>query len=161
MIKLRYPLMAMLLAFGSLAVASQDPAQSHAEHHPEAQAAPPATPTQGREVMEKCRQMMAQQDETMKRMQARMNTSSEAGDKKLEALLAEVNKASGNDKIEALTKVVAEIAAQRKAMQVQMMQMHQEMMSNMMERMQNSAACPMIQGMTQGANPSSNPQPQK
>ena len=136
-----------LMTGGSFLMAAQDP-QSHSEHHPQGEPAQAEKPTEQSDMMARCRQMMSQRSEMMQRM--------EAMDKKLEDLLAEMNRAKGNLKVDAVAKVVNEMAVQRKQMRQSMMQMSggmmAHMMEHMMEHMQNGSAamCPMMKEMMQG-----------
>lgn len=127
----------------------QNDSQAHAEHHPEAEAPKPAQPSaQAKDMMASCMEMMSQRDAMMKRM--------EAMDKKLDDLVIQMNQAKGNQKIDAVAKTVTEMAAQRKQMRGEMMQMQDGMMSHMMQHMQSgsTAMCPMMKGtMMNSAEP--------
>ena len=127
-----------LIAGGGFVVAAQDNPQSHSEHHPEAQAEKPA---QQSDMMARCQQMMAQRDAMTQRMQAM--------DTKLDGMVAEMNKATGSQKVDAMAKVVGEMVEQRKQMRQTMMQMNEQMMSHMMQHMRDGsmAMCPMMKGM--------------
>jgi formate dehydrogenase maturation protein FdhE len=117
-----------LMASGGFVLSAQDPPQS---------------PAEDRDMMARCQQMMSQRGEMRQRM--------EAMDKKLDALVAEMNQTKGGGKVDAIVKVVNEMAAQRKDMR-QMMLTNDGMMSHMMEHMQagSAAMCPMMQEMMQG-----------
>lgn len=130
-------LILILMAGGSFAVAQNNP-QSHSEHQAQAQGGKPAA--QG-DMMARCQQMMSERQGMMQRMQAM--------DKKLDDLLADMNKATDSRKVDAVAKVVTEMAAQRKQMRQDMMQMSDGMMSHMMEHMKSGSAamCPMMKGM--------------
>ena len=132
-----------LMTGGSFLMASQDP-QSHSEHHPQGEPAQAEKPTEQSDMMARCQQMMSKRSEMMQR--------TEAMDKKLDDLLAEMNRAKGNLKVDAVAKAVNEMAVQRKQMRQDMMQMQEGMMSHMMEHMQNgsSGMCPMMKEMMQG-----------
>jgi hypothetical protein len=101
-------LLLVIFVFGSaFAAHGQDVAESHA-HHQE-QALPEAHPhgSAGEsDMMEHCQQMMAQRKEILQRI--------EASDNKLADLLVQLNKAKGNRRIDALVKIVNELAAERK-----------------------------------------------
>ena len=132
-----------LMTGGSFLMAAQYP-QSHSEHHPQGEPAQAEKPTEQSDMMARCQQMMSERSEMMRR--------TEAMDKKLDDLLAEMNRAKGNLKVDAVAKVVSEMAVQRKQMRQDMMQMQESMMSHMMEHMQNGSAsmCPMMKEMMQG-----------
>ena len=97
----------LLVLTGLLAVAG---ASGHAQ-------TPPAAP--------KTSAMMAGQQQMMASMQA--------GDRKLDDLLAQLNAARGNDRLDKLVAVVNALAAERKGMR-EMMAMHGTMMGTMMNR---------------------------
>ncbi len=61
-------------------------------------------------------------------------------DKKLEGLIAKMNAAKGNEKVDAMAAVINELVAQRKSMQQMMMTNQPMMMKSMMD-------CPMMQNM--------------
>lgn len=126
-----------LIAAGDLAAAQHNP-QSHSEHQTQAQ--PGKTGAQG-DMMARCQQMLSERQGMMQRMQAM--------DKNLDDLIADMNKATGSRKVDAVAMVVTEMAAQRKQMHQEMMRMNEGMMSHMMEHMQNGSAamCPMMKGM--------------
>ena len=88
----------------------------------------------------KCKGMMAQHEKMMAEMKA--------ADQRLDELVAKMNQASGQAKMDATAATVTEIVAQRKTMRDRMMQMHQQMMSHMGEHMQagaqSMAMCPMM-----------------
>lgn len=121
--------------------APQNDPQAHAEHHPEGEApkAEAPKPAPAKDMMASCMEMMSQRESMMKQM--------DAMDKKLDELVAQMNQAKGNQKIDALAKAVTEMAAQRKQMRQETMKMEDGMMAHMMEHMQNgSAMCPMMKG---------------
>ncbi|HET9833865.1 MAG TPA: hypothetical protein VFP91_19215 [Vicinamibacterales bacterium] len=64
--------------------------------------------------------------------QHQMMMSMQASDKKLDDLIAQLNAAKGNDRIDKLVAVVNELVAERKQM-ANMMSMHGGMMQHMME----------------------------
>ena len=88
----------------------------------------------------KCKAMMAEHEKMMADMKA--------ADGRLDDLVARMNSASGQAKVDATAAAVTEIVAQRKTMRDRMMQMHQGMMAHMMEHMQagpqSLAMCPMM-----------------
>src|SRR5436189_2571592 len=65
--------------------------------------------------------------------QQNMMMSMQASDKKLDDLVAKLNAAKGNDRIDSLVAVVNELIAERKQM-TGMMAMHGEMMHMMMQK---------------------------
>ena len=70
---------------------------------------------------------------TMMADQHKMMTSMQASNKKLDDLIAQLNAAKGNDRIDKLVAVVNELAAERKQM-TSMMSMHGGMMQQMMSK---------------------------
>ena len=114
-----------------------------------AQAAPahqhPATaqakPASGMDA--KCQAMMAEHEKMM--------AQTKAADVRLDSLVAAMNAATGQPKVDATAAVVTEMVAQRKAMRDGMMTMESDMMSHMMEHMQEGkdsmAMCPMMKMM--------------
>lgn len=91
----------------------------------------------------KCQAMMAQHEKMM--------TEMKAADQRLGELVARMNSASGQAKVDATAAVVAELVSQRKSMHEPMMTMQHGMAGHMMEHMQagadSMAACPMMKGM--------------
>jgi hypothetical protein len=65
--------------------------------------------------------------------QQKMMMSMQATDKKLDDLVAQLNAAKGNDRIDKLVAVVNELVAERKQM-ANMMSMHGGMMQHMMQK---------------------------
>lgn len=130
-------LMIFAVALGVGAAGAQQPPkpQSHEQH------ADTAKTEQG--MMAKCQAMMAEHDKMMADMKA--------ADQRLDALVAKMNAASGQQKTDATAAVVSEIVAQRKTMHASMMKMHDGMMKHTMEHMQagteSMAMCPMMKGM--------------
>lgn len=128
---------AILLQTGIDAGALQDPKHEHQ----------PVTAAQGADISAKCQTMMAAHERMMADMQA--------ADQRLDALVAKMNAASGQEKVDAVAAVVSEMVAQRKTIRDTMMKMHEGMMSHMMEHMQagkeSMAMCPMMRtgGMKQ------------
>ena len=92
------------------------------------------------DIAAKCKAMMADRQKMMEEMKA--------ADQRLDELLAKMNSASGQAKVDATAAAVTELAAQRKAMRDRMTQMHQGMMTHMGEHMQagpqSMAMCPMM-----------------
>jgi hypothetical protein len=100
----------------------------------------------GGKMMEECKAMMAKH-EGMKAEMASL-------DAKLDSLLAAMNAAKGNKKVDATAAVINELATQRKAMRDHMMAMGPQMMQHMMHHahmgmmegmMKSMSSCPMMQ----------------
>ena len=100
----------------------------------------------GGKMMEECKAMMAKH-EGMKAEMASM-------DARLDSLLAAMNAAKGNHKVDATAAVINELATQRKAMRDHMMAMGPQMMQHMMHHahmgmmegmMKSMSGCPMMQ----------------
>jgi len=115
----------------------------------QAPASPPSMPMMGGKMMEECKAMMAKH-EGMKAEMASL-------DAKLDSLLAAMNAAKGNKKVDATAAVINELAAQRKAMRDHMMAMGPQMMQHMMHHahmgmmegmMKPMSSCPMMQPAT-------------
>ena len=70
---------------------------------------------------------------SMMASQQHMMMSMQASDKKLDDLVAQLNAAKGNDRIDKLVAVVNELVAERKQM-TSMMSMHGGMMQHMMNK---------------------------
>jgi hypothetical protein len=108
----------------------------HQHQHPGATAQ--AKP--GSAMADKCKAMMAEHE----KMMADMN----AADQRLDGLVATMNSATGQAKVDATAAVVSELVAQRKAMRDRMMSAEHGMMGHMMEHMQagkeSMAMCPMM-----------------
>lgn len=64
----------------------------------------------------------------MMKMHERMMAEMKAGNDRLDAMLTQMNAASGNARVDAIAAVVTELAGQHKAMHERMGQMHQQMM---------------------------------
>lgn len=100
-------------------------------------------------VSQQCQEMMAMHE----KMMSEMNASQE----KLDKLMADMEAAQGDAKVQAMEAVVEELVAQRKAMTSRMRSMQPRMMGHMMQHMhqamqQNeepSEACPMMKQMMQ------------
>jgi hypothetical protein len=137
---------AMLAGAGLLWAQTSTPpvAQEHAGHHamtePEA-AAPPASGS----MMDECKAMMEKHRAAMGEM--------EEMDAALDALVAKMNAARGDDKVAATAAAVTELVAQRRTMVARMQSMHPMMMQHMMKHMRSGmmegsmesmAACPMM-----------------
>ena len=86
-------------------------------------------------MMQQCKAMMA----NMKDMRAKLGVM----DSSVDALLTEMNAATGAKKIDAMAAVINELVSQRKTMRGMMMEMQPKMMAHMMRHMQ--------MGMMQGA----------
>ncbi len=99
---------------------------------------PPAKPAA--DMSAGCKAMMAEQEKMM--------ADTKAADARLDALVTQMNAASGQAKADAAAAAVTEIVAQRKMMRDGMMGMHKGMMGHMMEHMQSGsqsmAMCPMM-----------------
>lgn len=100
-----------------------------------------ATPQSG--MAAKCQAMMAEHDKMM--------AETKAADLRLGGLVARMNAATGQPKIDATAAVVSEMVAQRKFMHDGMMKMQPGMMAHMMDHMQEGkdsmAMCPMMKMM--------------
>lgn len=125
------------LILGSLLVlgpAANARAQQPEHQHQQTPAKPSA------DMSAKCKAMMVEHEKMMAEMKA--------ADQRLDDLVAKMNSASGQAKVDATAAAVTEIVAQRKTMHDRMMQMHQGTMSHMMEHMQagpqSMAMCPMM-----------------
>ena len=95
------------------------------------------TPAAEKPAMMDCAAMMQQRDEMQKHMGEM--------DAKLQALVADMNKAKGSAKVDKTAAVVTELVAQRSMMQKQMMEMQPKMMSHMTQHMQSG----MMKGMAE------------
>jgi hypothetical protein len=95
----------------------------------------------------KCQAIKAEHDKIVADMTA--------ADQRLDDLVAKMNAASGQAKVDATAAVVTELVTQRKTMRDRMMKMQDGMMGHMMEHMQagkeSLATCPMMRmgGMKQ------------
>jgi vancomycin resistance protein YoaR len=100
------------------------PAAVHAqtEHAHDSQASPPSSPTQASPTG--MAEMMKMHEQHMAEMKA--------ADARLDELVREMNSATGEAKISALTQVVTELVRQQKAMHDQMGTMGRQMMMQMM-----------------------------
>ncbi len=81
-------------------------------------------------------------EESMMAMRTKMHEKMEMMDQGLDALVAEMNAASGAQKVEAVAAVVSELVAQRKSMRGMMMHMSAGKMHDMKSSM---GSCPMMQ----------------
>jgi peptidoglycan hydrolase CwlO-like protein len=79
------------------------------------------------DMSSKCQAMKAEHDKVVADMTA--------ADQRLDDLVAKMNAASGQAKVDATAAVVTEIVAQRKTMRDRMMKMQDGMMGHMMEHM--------------------------
>jgi hypothetical protein len=97
----------------------------------------------GRDMDEACREMMAHHQEMMEQMTQM--------DGRLDQLVADMNAAQGQARVDAIAAVVSEMVVQRRTMRDRMMTMHQRMMGHMMEHMgeghDSMSACPMMKMM--------------
>lgn len=127
--------MILVVLLGVSAAGAQPPTPQAHDQHADAKA------QQG--MVAKCQAMMAEHDKMMADMKA--------ADQRLDALVAKMNAASGQQKTDATAAVVSEIVTQRKTMHAGMMKMHDGMMKHAMEHMQagpqSMAMCPMMKGM--------------
>lgn len=105
-------------------------------------------------AMMDCAAMM-QQHESMQKHMAEM-------DAKVQALVADMNKAKGSAKVDKTAAVVTELVAQRSMMQKHMAEMMPRMMSHMTQHVQGGmmkgmgdsmAGCPMMQGADKASSP--------
>ena len=91
----------------------------------------------------KCQAMMAEPDKVM--------AETKAADVRIDGLVARMNAATGQPKIDATAAVVSEMVAQRKTMHDRRMKLQPAMMAHMMEHMQEGkdsmAMCPMMKVM--------------
>lgn len=101
----------------------------------------------------KMEDMMAE-DRTMMAKRQKMMSEIDAADAKLDDLMAAMSAARGDDRIDAMAKVITELVAHQRLMRHEMMSMGPEMMSHMKAHMkagtvpgmENSMArCPMMQ----------------
>lgn len=130
----------MILVFGAaFLLAPALSAQMHAGEKP---------------AMMDCGAMM-QQHESMQKHMAEM-------DAKVQALVADMNKARGSAKVDKTAAVVTELVAQRSMMQKHMTEMMPKMMSHMTQHMQSGmmksmsdsmSGCPMMKGDDQTPAP--------
>ena len=98
-------------------------------------------------MMEMCKQMMAKKQEVMARMKEM--------DEILKKELAEMNAATGDEKIRAMANVISTMANQRIEMHEMAMNLHESMMGHMGQHMQSMggqgmSGCPMMQMMMHG-----------
>ena len=111
----------------------------------------------GAPMMEKCQAMMADREQVMSEMRA--------ANAKLDELVAAMNAAKGEAKVEALARVVTEMAEHRKNAMGKMTAMQPEMMQHMMEHMrqgmmegnEKAMECPMMKGRME--SPKKDPAP--
>ena len=85
-------------------------------------------------------------------MMQQMASTNKAQDAKLKALMATMDRASGDRKMTAMSAVINELVAQRSSRQTMMSQMQPQMMGHMMEHMQSGdkssmMQCPMMGSM--------------
>ncbi|MFA6957192.1 MAG: hypothetical protein WC538_15085 [Thermoanaerobaculia bacterium] len=112
------------------------------------------TPEAKEPAMPDCAAMMQQHD-AMKAHMAEMNA-------RLDAMVAEMNKAKGSAKVDKTAAVVTELVAQRSMMQKEMMEMQPKMMEHMMSHMKRGmmtgmansvSGCPMMKDSDKGSTP--------
>jgi len=128
------PLAALLVA--SPGLRGQTPAESHGQQHTQMK--------EGSQMMDDCHAVMADRE----RMMSEMRSS----DAKLDELIAGMNAARGDAKVQALASVVTEMAEQRKRTMSNMMSMQPRMMQHMMQHMrmgmmegnEQAMECPMM-----------------
>lgn len=135
------------------AAAGQEPDEAHAEHHPdETQAQVDPETAESPDMMARCRQMMAERQGMMERMRET--------ETRLNGLLAEMNAAEGEQKMDRMAEVVNELVVKLSPIPGEMMRMQQGMMSQMSQNMRSGEGmCPMMEmlemtgtmGMTGGA----------
>ncbi len=120
----------LMLGGGALTLAQQS---THDQHK--------AAAAQKAPSMAMCKQMMADKEKSMAHMKAM--------DTKLDGLVAQMDNATGESKVDAIAAVVKELASQRKSMRSMMEGMHMKMMGHMTQHMQSGkmGACPMMKDM--------------
>lgn len=118
------PLAALLIA--SPGLRAQAPAESHGQQHTQMK--------EGSQMMDDCHAVMADRERMMSEMRS--------ADVKLDELIAAMNAAQGDAKVQALARVVTEMTEQRKKTMSNMMSMQPRMMQHMMQHMR--------QGMMEG-----------
>lgn len=79
----------------------------------------------------------------MMAMHRKMQAEMQSMDERLDALVADMEAAEGDDKVDAIAAVVSELISQRKGMHTMMMEMRPRMMHQMMQQM----ASGMMHGM--------------
>ena len=131
----------ILFAAATLAAVAVPQAQqpTNPPHQHPAETAKP----QKSDMMAKCKAMMANHDKMMAEVKA--------ADERLDGLVAKMNAASGQAKVDATAAAVSEVVTQRKSMRESMMKMQHEAMGHMMEHSQagkeSMAMCPMMKDM--------------
>jgi hypothetical protein len=112
------------------------------------------TPEANEPAMPDCAAMMQQHDA----MQAHMTEMNA----RLDAMVAEMNKAKGAAKVDKMAAVLTELVAQRSMMQKEMMEMQPKMMEHMMSHMKRGmmmgmassvSGCPMMKDAGTGSTP--------
>jgi hypothetical protein len=118
----------------ALSVVVSAGAQNPQHQHQQTPAKPSA------DMSARCKAMMGEHEKMMAEIKA--------ADQRLNELVAKMNQASGQAKVDAVATTVTELVAQRTTMRNRMMQMHQGMMSHMGQHMQagaqSVAMCPMM-----------------
>ncbi|MCI0486589.1 MAG: hypothetical protein L0229_08310 [Blastocatellia bacterium] len=106
-------------------------------------------PMMGGKMMERCQAMMEQS----RKMQAEMKAMHDELDK----LVAEMNNAPENKKVDAMAAVISKMVEQRRAMHEKMQGMHMRMTEHMMEHMKmgkdSMSECPMMKGTMEMKKP--------
>jgi len=123
-------------------------AQMTPEMHSAPKAGQAKTGMTADEMMTKCKAMMAEREGMMTHMKAM--------DATVDQLVAAMNAADRDHKVEAMSAVIGELVAQRKAMREMSGKMDGQMMKHMMEHMRSGtmasmADCPMMKEMTAAA----------
>lgn len=103
---------------------------------------PSAEPVEGK-IMERCQEIKEQQQKMMAEMKAQ--------DAELTALVAKMNRASKDRKLDLLADIVTQMVQQQRVMNVQKAKLEQEMMKHIMQHLQmgkeSVSQCPMLTGM--------------
>jgi hypothetical protein len=111
-----------------------------------------AEPAEGKmmmnnEMMERCQDIKEQKQKMMAEMKAQ--------DAELTALVAKMNRASKDQKLDLLADIVSHLVEQQAVMNVQKAKLEAEMMKHMMQHLQmgkeSVSQCPMLKGMEEKA----------
>lgn len=149
------------------------------------QQSPPAKPMHGQEGMQAMQGMqpregmegmkseqprdqesMAAQCQAMMARHQSMMAELQAAQQRLDDLAAQMDAASGAEKVDAMAAVVKELVKQQRLRQTEMMEMHPQMMHHAMEHMRamgesggmgSMMDCPMMQGTSASPPPSDEP----
>jgi hypothetical protein len=142
--KIRNIVTAALVGGMAVVIAASSGLAAQGPQAPQKAATEQATPPSG--MAAKCQAMMAGHDKIMAEMKA--------ADVRLDGLVASMNAAKGQPKVDATAALVTELVAQRKTMHDGMMKMQPAMMAHMMDHMQGGkdsmAMCPMMKSMPMG-----------